>query len=98
MEQVIHMLELMRYLMGEPMSVNSLQSNIFHRHMPDYMVEDVSGPVIGFAGGGVGVVYATNGAIPGKWINDYRAVARNVTVDFADAIHAAFNLHSGGPS
>lgn len=95
-EQVIHMLDLMRYVMGEPVSVYSLQSNMFHRHMPDYTVEDVSGTVIGFAGGGLGVVYATNGAIPGKWINDYRAVAGNVTVDFTDANHATF-IFTGGP-
>ncbi len=89
-EQVIHMLDLMRYVMGEPVSVYSLQSNLFHRHQPDYTIEDVSGTLIGFEGGGVGVIYATNGAIPGKWINDYRVVARNVTVDFADASHAIF--------
>ena len=94
-EQVIHMLDLMRYVMGEPVSVYSLQNNVFHRHMPDYTVEDVSGTVIGFAGGGVGVVYATNGAIPGKWINDYRAVARGVTVDFVDANHATFTYTAG---
>lgn len=94
-EQVIHMLDLMRYVMGEPVSVYSLQSNVFHRHMPDYTIEDVSGTVIGFAGGGVGVVYATNGAIPGKWINDYRAVAQKVTVDFSDANHATFTYTAG---
>lgn len=95
-EQVIHMLDLMRYVMGEPISVYSLQSNIFHRHVPGYTVEDVSGTVIGFAGGGLGVVYATNGAIPGRWINDYRAVAGNVMVDFTDANHAKFTF-TGGP-
>ncbi len=94
-EQVIHMLDLMRYVMGEPVSVYSLQSNVFHRHMPDYTIEDVSGTVIGFAGGGVGVVYATNGAIPGRWINDYRAVAQKVTVDFSDANHATFTYTAG---
>lgn len=88
-EQVIHMLDLMRYVMGEPASVYSLQRNVFHRQMADYTIEDVSGTVIGFEDG-VGVVYATNGAIPGKWINDYRAVAGNVTVDFVDANRATF--------
>ncbi len=94
-EQVIHMLDLMRYVMGQPASVYSLQRNVFHRHLPDYTIEDVSGTVIGFEDGGVGVVYATNGAIPGKWINDYRAVARNVTVDFADANHAIITYTTG---
>lgn len=94
-EQVIHMLDLMRYVMGEPASVYSLQRNVFHNHMPDYTVEDVSGTVIGFESGGVGVVYATNGAIPGRWINDYRIIARNVTVDFSDANHAIFTYTAG---
>ena len=93
-EQVIHMLDLMRYVMGEPASVYSLQRNVFHRQMPDYTIEDVSSTVIGFEEG-VGVVYATNGAIPGKWINDYRAVAQNVTVDFTDANHAVFTYTAG---
>jgi predicted dehydrogenase len=36
----------------------------------------------------MGVIYATNGAIPNRWINDYRVVSRNLTVEFADANHA----------
>jgi UDP-N-acetyl-2-amino-2-deoxyglucuronate dehydrogenase len=94
-EQVIHVLDLMRYVMGEPVSVYSLHNNVFHRQLPDYTIEDVSGTVIGFEGGGVGVVYATNGGIPGRWINDYRAVAKNVTADFSDANHATFTFTAG---
>jgi predicted dehydrogenase len=89
-EQVIHMVDLMRYLLGEPLTVYSRQQNVFHTDIPDYTVEDVSATVMGFAGGGIGVLYATNGAIPGKWTNDYRVVARNVTVEFTDANHAQF--------
>lgn len=89
-EQVIHMVDLMRYLLGEVETVYSKQTNMFHTGLADYTVEDVSGTVIGFANGGVGVLYATNGAIPGKWINDYRVVAANVTAEFADANHASF--------
>jgi len=94
-EQVIHMVDLMRYVMGEPASVYSLQNNLFHRHMPDYTVEDVSGTVIGFRNGGIGVIYATNGAIPGRWINDYRVVAAGVTAEFNDANHATFTYTDG---
>ncbi len=94
-EQVIHMIDLMRYVMGEPTSVYSLQHNVFHRHMPDYTVEDVSGTVIGFADGGIGVIYASNGAIPGRWINDYRVVAGGATVEFSDANHATFTYTAG---
>lgn len=89
-EQVIHMVDLMRYLLGDVETVYSKQTNMFHTGIADYTVEDVSGTVIGFANGGIGVLYATNGAIPGKWINDYRVVTGNVTAEFADANHATF--------
>jgi len=91
-EQVIHMVDLMRYLMGDPLTVYSLQNNLFHRQVADYTVEDVSGTVMGFKEGGIGVIYATNGAIPGKWINDYRLVAKNLTAEFTDANHATFTF------
>lgn len=96
-EQVIHMVDLMRYLMGNAESVYSVQRNLFHQEMTDYTVEDVSGTVISFAGGGIGVLYASNGAIPGRWINDYRVVAKNVTVDFSDANHATFTYTAEMP-
>jgi predicted dehydrogenase len=90
-EQVIHMVDLMRYLMGEAATVYSRQENIFHREVEDYSVEDVSATVFGFPKGGVGVIYATNGAIPNRWINDYRVVSRNVTAEFTDSNHATFH-------
>jgi len=94
-EQVIHMVDLMRYLMGSPQTVYSLQNNLFHRDVADYTVEDVSGTVMGFKNGGIGVIYASNGAIPGKWVNDYRVVARNLTAEFIDANHATFTYTAG---
>lgn len=90
-EQVIHMVDLMRYLMGEATAVYSRQENIFHQDVDDYTVEDVSATVFGFPKGGVGVIYATNGAIPNRWINDYRVVSRNLTAEFTDANHATFH-------
>jgi predicted dehydrogenase len=95
-EQVIHMVDLMRYLMGEAVTVYSRQENIFHHDVEDYSVEDVSATVFGFPRGGVGVIYATNGAIPNRWINDYRVVARNITAEFTDANHATFH-HTADP-
>lgn len=89
-EQAIHMLDLMRFLMGEPESVYSRQENFFHRQMPDYTIEDVSATVVSFRSGGLGVLYATNGAIPNRWINDYRVVAERLTADFANANQARF--------
>ncbi len=47
-EQIIHMVDLMRYLMGDAVSVYSRQENLFHRDVADYTVEDVSATVFGF--------------------------------------------------
>ena len=96
-EQVIHMVDLMRYLLGEPAAVFSRQTNRFHTHLPDYTVEDVSATIIDFKSGALGVIYATNGAIPNKWINDYRLVAQNLTAEFENANRAVFNF-TGHPA
>lgn len=96
-EQIIHMVDLMRYLMGEAVSVYSRQENLFHRAVPDYTVEDVSATVFGFQGGAMGVIYATNGAIPGQWINDYRLVSQKVTAEFGNANNASFHFTAETP-
>lgn len=96
-EQVIHMVDLMRYLMGDPVSVYSRQENLFHREVADYTVEDVSATVFGFQSGAIGVIYATNGAIPGKWINDYRVVAQKLTAEFSNANNAQFHFTAESP-
>jgi predicted dehydrogenase len=87
-EQVIHMIDLLRYFLGQPVAVVSRQANLFHQQVPDYTVEDVSGTVVSFQNGALGVIAATNGAIPGQWINQYYLVTRHLTADFADANHA----------
>jgi predicted dehydrogenase len=96
-EQVIHMVDLMRFLIGDAITVYSRQENLFHQNVTDYTVEDVSATVFGFANGGLGVIYATNGAIPNRWINDYRVVSKNLTVEFTDANHATFH-HTAEPN
>jgi predicted dehydrogenase len=90
-EQVIHMFDLLRYLGGEPTAVYSRQENLFHQDVPDYTIEDISATVVSFKHGGLGIVYATNNAIPGKWINDYRIVAHRLTADFTNANNAVFH-------
>ncbi|HSK88053.1 MAG TPA: Gfo/Idh/MocA family oxidoreductase [Anaerolineales bacterium] len=96
-EQIIHMVDLMRYLMGDAVSVYSRQENLFHRDVADYTVEDVSATVFGFQGGALGVIYATNGAIPGKWINDYRLVSQKLTAEFTNANNALFHFTAETP-
>jgi predicted dehydrogenase len=91
MEQIIHLLDLARYFLGEPTSVFSMQDNLFHRDVPDYTVEDASGTVIRFENGSIAVIAATNGAIPGRWDSDWRVVLPDLTADFADANHAVLH-------
>jgi len=95
-EQIIHLFDVMRYLVGEPVSVFSRQANLFHRDTPDYTVEDVSATVVSFANGALGVVYATNGAIPGKWIKEWRVVTNKLVAEFADWNRATF-IHTDSP-
>ena len=87
-EQVIHMVDLLRHFLGRPTHVFSRQANLFHQDVPGYTVEDVSGTVVSFESGALGVIAATNGAIPGQWINQYHLVTRNLTADFADSNRA----------
>jgi predicted dehydrogenase len=91
-EQLIHLLDLQRYLLGQPVSVYSQQANLFHQDLPDYTVEDVSATVVTFQSGALGVLAATNGAIPNRWISDYRVVARHLTAEFANANQAVFHF------
>ncbi len=89
-EQAIHMFDLMRHLMGEPCTVYAKQANLFHQDTPGYTIEDVSATIVTFTHGGIGVVYASNGAIPGQWIKDFKLVAQNLTAEFGDTNQAHF--------
>lgn len=89
LEQGIHLIDLMRIFIGEPDTVYSRQVNLFHREIPDYTIEDLSATIFGFPSGALGVIYATNNAIPGRWINDFKVVTENITAEFDDANHAA---------
>jgi predicted dehydrogenase len=88
LEQVIHLLDVARYLLGEPVEVYATQDNLFHRQMADYTIEDASATVIRFATGSLAVIAATNGAVPGRWDSDWRVVQQDLTVDFSDSNHA----------
>jgi len=93
-EQVIHIVDLARFYLGEPVEVYSVQDNLFHRHVPDYTVEDVSVTIIRFDTGSIATISATNGAIPGRWDCDWRLVLPGLTADFQDPNHAVFHQTS----
>ncbi len=89
-EQAIHLFDLLRYMAGEAVGVYSIQENLFHREVPDYTIEDTSATIVRLKHGGMGMIGATNNAIPGQWISDYRLVAQHLTADFTNANNAVF--------
>lgn len=98
-EQVIHLLDMARFIMGEPCQVYSVQRNMFHTEIDDYTGEDSSATVIQFDSGGMAVIAATNGAIPNRWDYDWRVVLPSITADFTDANHAVIhNTRQNWPS
>ena len=95
-EQIIHLFDMARFLMGEAESVFCFMNNIFHKDIPDYTVEDVSGTAIRFRNGSIGVIAATNGAIPGQWISRYEVITQYMTCEFTDTNNATFHLTGKG--
>jgi predicted dehydrogenase len=91
-EQVIHMVDLMRYLMGEPSTVVARMANLFHQDVERYTIEDNSASLFGFPNSASAVIYASNSAIPNQWINDYRVVAGGLTAEFQNANSAQFTF------
>ena len=82
LEQVIHQIDLVRHLMGEPDSVYARYANHFHRDVPDYDVEDVSAILFGWDDGRIATLNASNIAVPGVWHKDWTIFAERVTGRF----------------
>jgi len=81
-EQLIHIIDLARHQLGEPQSVYARGSNFFHRGVDRYDSDDVSAMVLGYDDGRVGVLNATNGAVPGRWEKSWQVVAEHMTGQF----------------
>ncbi|MCZ7645798.1 MAG: Gfo/Idh/MocA family oxidoreductase [Planctomycetota bacterium] len=81
-EQIIHQVDLCRFLMGKPRQVFAYTGNLAHKDVENYTVEDVSGTVIRFESGGIGVISGTNCAIPGKWLAPSTFVAKGLVADW----------------
>lgn len=90
-EQIIHLIDLSRFFLGEPVKVYSMQDNLFHQTDREYTGEDSSATVIRFDSGSIASISATNGAIPNRWDYDWRFFTGDLTADFADANHATFH-------
>jgi predicted dehydrogenase len=81
-EQLIHIVDLARHHLGEPQSVYARTANFFHRDVGGYDSDDVSAIVLGYGDGRIGVLNATNGAVPGQWNKLWQVVAERMTGRF----------------
>lgn len=81
-EQLIHIVDLARHQLGEPQSVYARGSNFFHRGVDRYDSDDISAMILGYDDGRVGVLNATNGAVPGKWEKSWQVIAERMTGQF----------------
>ena len=94
-EQLIHIADLARHNLGMPQTVYARAANLFHREVERYTGEDVSAIVLGYDDGRIGVLHASNAAIPGRWMKSWQIVAEHATGLFADWNTAEIVTHGG---
>jgi predicted dehydrogenase len=94
-EQLIHIVDLARHTLGLPQTVYARTANLFHRDTPRYDSEDVSAMLLGYEDGRIGVLHASNAAIPGRWAKQWQIVAERMTGIFADFNSAEFAWTTG---
>jgi predicted dehydrogenase len=94
-EQLIHLVDLARHTLGMPQAVYARAANLFHRDTPGYDVEDVSAIILGYDDGRIGVLHASNAAVPGRWAKQWQIVAERMTGLFAD-FNTAELVHTSG--
>jgi predicted dehydrogenase len=81
-EQAIHLADMARHLLGEPVEVYAAQDNVFHRGVPGYTAEDVTAAIIRFETGSLAAINSSNGAIPNRWEYDWRISLPGLVADF----------------
>lgn len=82
LEQLLHIVDLVRHFMGEPDSVVARRARLFHDE-PGYDVEDVSAMIFGWDDGRVASLTANNIAVPGQWYKEWNLFAREATGCFS---------------
>ncbi|MBV8686618.1 MAG: Gfo/Idh/MocA family oxidoreductase [Alphaproteobacteria bacterium] len=87
-EQLIHLVDLVRLFMGEPSRVYARAANLFHGDVPGYDAEDVAAIVFGWEDGRIAALNAGNIAIPGRWDKQWSLYAERMTGHFSDWNHA----------
>jgi predicted dehydrogenase len=96
-EQLIHIVDLARVNLGMPRSVFASAARFGHADVPDYTAEDVSALILTYDSGAIGVLHASNMAVPGQWAKQWQVVGEAMTGRFADWNRAElFDTRPGG--
>lgn len=90
LEQLIHIIDLVRLFMGEPDTAYARTANLFHRTTPDYDVQDVSAIIFGWNDGRTASLTANNIAVPGQWVKGWSLFAERATAHYSDWNNADF--------
>jgi len=93
-EQLLHLIDLVRHFMGEPDSVYARRARLFHAE-PGYDVEDLSAMIFGWDDGRIATLNANNIAVTGIWHKEWALFAEKLTGRFAGWNEADF-LRSDG--
>lgn len=96
-EQLIHIIDLARHQLGEPQSVYARAGNFFHRGVERYDSDDTSAILLGYEDGRIGVLNATNGAVPGKWDKLWQIVGERVSGRFTGWNSGLLTYTTGTP-
>jgi predicted dehydrogenase len=95
-EQIIHLYDVIRFLMGDVAVVSTGMGNFFHRRVRDYTIEDVSASLLTFKSGAFGLVAGSNGGIPSQFIVQYELIAQNRVAIFQNANSATIHHTDAG--
>lgn len=94
LEQLIHLIDLVRYFMGEPDRVYARRSRLFHDE-PGYDVEDVSAIIFGWEDGRIATLNANNIAVRGIWHKEWSLFGARMTGRFTGWNEAEFRAADG---
>ncbi len=83
-EQLIHIVDLARVNLGMPRSVFASASRFGHADMPGYSADDVSAMILTYDNGAVGVLHASNMAVPGRWAKQWQVLGDKMAGRFTD--------------
>lgn len=98
LEQIIHTYDMAMYLLGEPEFASGFTSNLCHKEVPQYTVEDTSVSTIKFKSGALANISGSNCAVIWEWNNPFTVVCQNVTAYFTNPNKAEFVILNGETS